>query len=266
MSNESVAVVADVGESFGNYTIGADREVFEFVTTTNIACGFHAGDPRVLDKTVSECVQRGIELGAHPGYPDLVGFGRRLIEASEEEIRTDIIYQLGALDAFARVHGGQISHVAPHGRMGSIAQTDRKHAVAITDAVKAYNPDYIVVCQRGVLAEESEKRGLKVAYVFLADRGYGDDGWPVNRHHPGGLIYEPSIIGERAVLAVQERKVQSVDGNVVPLGHDCDVLLLHGDHPNVLENGRSLRKGLEEAGIRATGLREVLAAKLHQAA
>ena len=167
MGINKVAIVADLGESYGNYSIGADEDLLDLVTTSNIACGFHAGDPRVLDKTVAECMRRGVELGAHPGYPDLVGFGRRLIEASEEEIRTDVLYQLGALDAFARVHGGQISHVAPHGRMGSIAQTDLKHAVAITDAVKAYNDDYIVVCQRGVLASESEKRGLKVAYVFL---------------------------------------------------------------------------------------------------
>ena len=156
MTINKVALVADVGESFGNYTIGADDDLFDLITTSNIACGFHAGDPRVLDRTVAKCVQHGVELGAHPGYPDLVGFGRRLIEASEDEIRTDILYQLGALDAFARVHGAQISHVAPHGRMGSIAQTDLKHAVAFTDAVKAYNPDYIVVCQRGVLARVGE--------------------------------------------------------------------------------------------------------------
>ena len=123
MGINKVAVVADLGESFGNYTIGADDELLELITTSNIACGFHAGDPRVLDRTVGECVKRGIEVGAHPGYPDLVGFGRRLIEASEDEIRTDVIYQLGALDAFARIHGVPISHVAPHGRMGSIAQT-----------------------------------------------------------------------------------------------------------------------------------------------
>lgn len=264
MGINKVALVADLGESYGNYTIGADDDLLGLVTTSNIACGFHAGDPRVLDRTVAECVARGVELGAHPGYPDLVGFGRRLIEASEDEIRTDVIYQLGALDAFARIHGGTISHVAPHGRMGSIAQTDRKHAVAITDAVKAYNDDYIVVCQRGVLAEESEKRGLKVAYVFLADRGYGDDGWPVNRHHPGGLIHDPELVGRRAVQVVRDGTVRSVDGNVVPLGHDCDVLLLHGDHPFALANGQSVRRNLADAGIEATGLRDVLAAKAEQ--
>jgi UPF0271 protein len=214
-----------------------------------------------MDATVAECVARGIELGAHPGYPDLVGFGRRLIEASEEEIRTDVLYQIGALDAFARVHGGRISHVAPHGRMGSIAQTDAKHARAITDAVAAYDPSYIVICQNGLLADESRKRGLQVGYVFLADRGYGDDGMPVPRSHPGGLIYDPQAIGARVAQVVREGTVLSVDGNVVPLGHDCDVVLLHGDHPNVLENGTALRAALDAEGIRATGLQDVLAEK-----
>jgi 5-oxoprolinase (ATP-hydrolysing) subunit A len=261
MGINSVAVVADLGESFGNYTIGDDGALLGLVTASNIACGFHAGDPRVMDQTVAECVARGIELGAHPGYPDLVGFGRRLIEASEEEIRTDVLYQLGALDAFARVHGGTISHVAPHGRMGSIAQTDAKHARAITDAVAAYNPNYVVICQRGLLAEESRKRDLAVGYVFLADRGYGDDGMPVPRSHEGGLIYDPELIGERAVQVVREGTVRSVNGNVVPLGHDADVLLLHGDHPKVLDNGIALRAALDAAGIRPTGLQDVLAEK-----
>ncbi|WUR79057.1 5-oxoprolinase subunit PxpA [Streptomyces phaeochromogenes] len=261
MGINSVAVVADLGESFGNYTIGDDDALLGLVTASNIACGFHAGDPRVMDKTVADCVERGIELGAHPGYPDLVGFGRRLIEASEEEIRTDVLYQLGALDAFARVHGGTITRVAPHGRMGSIAQTDAKHARAITDAIAAYNTDYVVICQRGLLAEESRKRGLEVGYVFLADRGYGDDGMPVARSHEKGLIHDPELIGERSVQVVQEGTVRSVDGNVVPLGHDADVLLLHGDHPTVLQNGIALRAALDKADVRVAGLRDVLKEK-----
>lgn len=261
MGITSVAVVADLGESFGNYVIGDDEALLGLVTASNIACGFHGGDPRVLDRTVAACVERGIELGAHPGYPDLVGFGRRLIEASEEEIRTDVLYQIGALDAFARVHGGVISHVAPHGRMGSIAQTDDKHARAITDAVAAYDPSYIVICQQGKLAAEAEKRGLEVAYVFLADRGYGADGWPVARSHPGGLIHDPEAIGRRVAQVVKDGTVVTVDGETIELPHDADVVLLHGDHPQVLENGTALRAHLEEAGIRATGLREVLAEK-----
>lgn len=261
MGINSVAVVADLGESFGNYTIGDDRALLGLVTSSNIACGFHGGDPRVMDQTVADCVERGIELGAHPGYPDLVGFGRRLIEATEEEIRTDVLYQIGALDAFARVHGGTISHVAPHGRMGSIAQTDAKHARAITDAVAAYDKDYVVICQRGLLAEEARKRDLRVGYVFLADRGYGDDGMPVPRSHEGGLIHDPELIGERAVQVVRDGTVRSVEGNVVPLGHDAEVLLLHGDHPQVLANGTALRAALDREGIRAAGLREVLKEK-----
>ena len=145
--------------------------------------------------------------------------------------------------------------------MGSIAQTDVKHARAITDAVAAYDKSYIVICQRGELAAEARKRGLQVGYVFLADRGYGDDGWPVARSHEGGLIYDPALIGERVVQVVREGTVRSVTGNVVPLGHDADVLLLHGDHPNALQNGTVLRKALADAGIEVTGLQNVLRAK-----
>jgi UPF0271 protein len=265
VNSHSVAVVADLGESFGNYTIGDDEALLQLVTSSNIGCGFHAGDPRVMDATVRECVERGIELGAHPGYPDLVGFGRRLIEASEEEIRTDVLYQLGALDAFARVHGGTITHLAPHGRMGSIAQTDAKHARAITDAVAAYDDSLVVICQQGVLAEEADKRNLDVGYVFLADRGYGDDGWPVPRSHSGGLIYDPELIGERVAQVVKEGTVRTVDGNVIELPHDVDVVLLHGDHPDVLANGKALRRVLEEQGVTATGLKNVLADKRRKA-
>jgi len=261
LSINSVAVVADLGESYGNYTIGDDDALLGLVTASNIACGFHAGDPRVMDATVKACVERGIELGAHPGYPDLVGFGRRLIEASEEEIRTDVLYQIGALDAFARIHGGKISHVAPHGRMGSIAQTDAKHARAITDAIKAYDPSYIVICQNGLLADESRKRGLQVGYVFLADRGYGEDCMPVSRNREGALLHDPEEIGRRVVQVVTEGTVRAVTGKVVPLGHDADVVLLHGDHPQVLQNGTALRAALDKAGIKATGLQEVLAEK-----
>lgn len=266
MGINSVAVVADLGESYGNYTIGDDGALLGLVTASNIACGFHAGDPRVMDKTVKECVSRGIELGAHPGYPDLVGFGRRLIEASEEEIRTDVLYQIGALDAFARIHGGNISHVAPHGRMGSIAQTDPKHARAIADAVASYDSSYVVICQNGVLADESRARGLQVGYVFLADRGYGEDGMPVPRSAEGGLLYDPEEIGRRVVKVVKDGTVRAVSGKVVPLGHDCDVVLLHGDHPTVLANGTALRNALDKAGIAAVGLREVLAEKAALAA
>ncbi len=261
MSTKKVAIVADMGESFGNYTLGNDKELLKFISTANVACGFHASDPRVMDATVAACVEAGVDVGAHPGYPDLVGFGRRLIEASEEEIRTDVLYQIGALDAFARTHHMKITHVAPHGRMGSIAQTDPVHARAITDAIAAYDPSYAVICQRGVLAQEAQKRGLKVAYVFLADRGYGEDGWPVSRHHPNGLLHDPKRVGQRAAQVVTKGTVETVDGKTIELGHPADVLLLHGDHPQVLENGISVRRGLAAASVEVSSIAEVLAAR-----
>ncbi|MCU1529713.1 MAG: LamB/YcsF family protein [Frondihabitans sp.] len=261
MAAHQVAIVADLGESFGNYTIGDDQTLLDRVTMANVACGFHAGDPRVMDQTVRDCLARGVEIGAHPGYPDLVGFGRRAIEASEEEIRTDVLYQMGALSAFVKVHGGTISHLAPHGRMGSMATSDALHARAVTDAVLAFDPSLIVICQQGHLEVEARKRGLPVGMVFLGDRAYGDDGMPVSRSLPGSLLHDAAAVAERCVKLVLTGLVTSIDGNDVPLGHDVDTILLHGDNKDALEISSALRAALAEADIAATGLQQVLAAK-----
>ncbi|WP_432561731.1 5-oxoprolinase subunit PxpA [Kineococcus sp. SYSU DK003] len=261
MAPQRVAIVADLGESFGNFVIGDDATLLDRVTMANVACGFHGGDPRVMDQTVRDCLARGVEIGAHPGYPDLVGFGRRAIEASEEEIRTDVLYQMGALSAFATVHGGKITHLAPHGRMGSMATSDATHARAVADAALAFDPELMIICQRGHLEEESRQRGLAVGMVFLGDRGYGDDGMPVSRSLPTGLIHDPQLIADRCVELVKTGMVTSVNGNSVPLGHDVDTILLHGDHADALPNSQLLREALAADGIEAVGLRAVLDGK-----
>lgn len=261
MATHRVAIVADLGESFGNYTIGDDQTLLDRVTMANVACGFHAGDPRVMDQTVRDCIDRGVEIGAHPGYPDLVGFGRRAIEASEDEIRTDVLYQLGALSAFVSVHGGTITHLAPHGRMGSMATSDATHARAVADAVLAFNPSLIMICQQGHLEVEARKRGLAVGMVFLGDRAYGDDGMPVSRSLPGALLHDAEEIAARCVDLVLTGLVTSVSGNRVPLGHDVDTILLHGDNKDALAISATLRTALAANDIEATGLVQVLAAK-----
>ncbi|WP_323993209.1 5-oxoprolinase subunit PxpA [Nguyenibacter sp. L1] len=261
MSSLRVAIVGDLGESFGNYVIGDDKTLLERVTMANVACGFHGGDPRVMDQTVRSCVARDVEIGAHPGYPDLVGFGRRAMEASEEEIRTDVLYQLGALSAFVNAHKGTISHIAPHGRMGSMATSDLVHARAVVDAAASFDPSLVVICQRGHLEEQAKKRGMPVAMVFLGDRAYGDDGLPVSRSLPGSLLHDPVEIAERCVRVVQDGMVKSVTGKLVPLGHDVDTILLHGDNSSALPISEALCNALDAAGIKRAGVREVLAHK-----
>lgn len=230
MGKQSIAVAGDIGESFGNYTVGDDEALLELLTMANVACGFHAGDPQVMERTVKSCIQRGVEIGAHPGYPDMVGFGRRAMELTYDEIRTDVVYQIGALSGFVRVHGGRLSHVLPHGRMGNLVVTDPAHAVAVTDAVAAFDEDLIVVTQEGELARAARERGLRVGVMFLADRAYEDDGTLVSRTKPGALLHDVDQIAERTVRMVHDGVVESIHGNDVPV--DCDLVLLHGDHPD----------------------------------
>ncbi|HJG80305.1 MAG TPA: 5-oxoprolinase subunit PxpA, partial [Brevibacterium senegalense] len=144
-----VDLVADLGEGFGSWSMGDDAALLEVVSSANIACGFHAGDPRIMDRTVADCVARGVNIGAHPSFPDLVGFGRRTVDATAEEVRTDVTYQLGALQAFARAHGTRVSHLAPHGRLGNLVAVREDYARAVVDAVERVDPDLIVLAQDG---------------------------------------------------------------------------------------------------------------------
>ncbi|MFC9833285.1 LamB/YcsF family protein [Rhodococcus sp. NPDC127530] len=259
MADKSLALVADLGESFGNYTIGDDDAVLDLVTMANVACGFHAGDPRVMERTVRACIERGVEIGAHPGYPDLVGFGRRAMACTEDEIRTDTLYQMGALSAFVKAQGGTLSHVNPHGRMGNLTVTDPVHARGVADAVAAFDPELIVVTQEGLLADEARARGLRVALVFLADRGYENDGTPVLRTEPGALLHDADEVAARTVRMAKEGVVRTVHGIDIP--QECDLVLLHGDNAEAIVNANKLRSALVDAHVAVKPLREVLADK-----
>lgn len=259
MSHNSVALVADIGESFGNYSLGDDNAILDLITTANVACGFHAGDPRVMEQTVRACIERGVEIGAHPGYPDLVGFGRRAMACTEDEIRTDTLYQIGALSAFVKAQGASISHVNPHGRMGNLTVTDPGHARGVADAIASFDPSLVVVTQEGLLAEESRARGLQVALVFLADRGMENDGTPVLRTEPGALIHDVDAIAERTVRMIREGVVTSVHGQDVP--QVCDLVLLHGDNADAIDNARSINRALLESGVDIAPLRSILSAR-----
>jgi len=148
-----IDLVADLGESFGAWTMGADEAILDLLTSANVACGFHAGDPRTMDLTVRRCVERGVAIGAHPSFPDVVGFGRRAMDLTADEVRTDTIYQLGALSAFAAAHGTTLSHLAPHGRLGNLVATRPDYAEAVVDAVDAVDPSLVVLAQDGCLAD-----------------------------------------------------------------------------------------------------------------
>ncbi|GAB3399034.1 LamB/YcsF family protein [Amycolatopsis echigonensis] len=248
-----VDLVADLGEGFGAYRMGDDEALLDIVTSANIACGFHAGDSRIMDATVVSCAARGVSVGAHPSFPDLAGFGRRAMDLTAAEVRTDVLYQIGALQAFAAAHGTRIRHVAPHGRLGNLVAVRADYAEAVADAVASLDPSMIVLAQDGELSAAARARGLAVAIVGIADRAYRSDGTLVPRTEPGAVLRDPAEIAERTVRMVLEGVLDSVDGTDVPV--ECDTVLLHGDSPDAIATARRVRAELVRAGVTLRALR-----------
>jgi UPF0271 protein len=252
----TVDLVADLGEGFGAYRMGDDNALLDILTSANIACGFHAGDPRIMDATVKACVQRRVAVGAHPSFPDLVGFGRRAMDLTADEVRTDVLYQLGALQAFAAANGTRVEHLAPHGRLGNLVATRPDYAAAVVDAVEAVDPGLIVLAQDGELADAARSRGIRVGIVGIADRAYRADGTLVPRSEPGAVLHDEQEIAQRTVRMVVDGEIRSVDGTVVPV--QCDTVLLHGDNPTAIGLAHRIRAELQSAGVRIAPLRDVL--------
>ena len=250
-----IDLAADLGESFGCYRMGDDQGMLEIVTSANVACGFHAGDPRVMDRTVADCAARGVAVGAHPGFPDLVGFGRREMDLSPAEVRTDVIYQIGALQGFARAHGIGLQHVAPHGKLANMAVVDSGYADAVAEAVAAIDDALIVLTYAGELAESARRKGLRVAMAGFADRAYLDDGTLVPRSEPGALVTDSDEVVSRGIRMVLEGIVRSSGGSDVHVR--CDSIVVHGDTPGSVDLSRQLRKGLTAAGVEVTALRDL---------
>ncbi|WP_415853546.1 LamB/YcsF family protein [Sinomonas sp. G460-2] len=254
-----IDLVADLGEGFGAYRMGNDSELLDIVSSANIACGFHAGDPDIMNNTVAECVRRGVGIGAHPSFPDLRGFGRRAMDLTADEVRNDVVYQLGALSSFAAFHETRISHIAPHGKLGNLVATRPDYAAAVADAAAGVDKELIVVAQEGELAKAARERGLRVALVGIVDRAYREDGTLVPRGLPGAVLHDPSEIVERTVRIVCEGKIGTVAGTDLDI--EADTVLLHGDNAGAVDLARLIRSELTAAGVRIAPLADVLAAK-----
>ena len=253
---KKIDLVADLGEGFGPWRMGDDEALLDILSSANIACGFHAGDPRIMDATVRACVQRGVGIGAHPSFPDLGGFGRRAMDLTAEEVRTDILYQLGALQAFASYHGSRVGHVAPHGRLGNLVAVREDYAGAVVDAVTNVDPELIVLAQDGALADAARAVGLRVAIVGIADRAYEDDGTLVPRSEPGAVIHDPEEIRRRSIRMVVEGVIDSRHGAPIPVA--CDTVLVHGDTAGAVTLARQIREGLRDEGVDVAPLAEWL--------
>lgn len=234
----------DMGESFGHYQLGNDEAILPFISSANIACGLHAGDPVVMQHTVQAAIKHEVKVGAHPGYPDLQGFGRRKIALTPEEIEAFLIYQISALKGFVEAYGGKLHHVKPHGALYNQACTDRALATAIAQAVSLFDDTLILVGLAGSeLVEMGSRHGLQTAAEGFPDRGYDHDGNLLPRGLSGALVTEPEQIAENAIKLAKEGLV--IKGKEFKV----DTLCLHGDHPHAAETAKLVKEHLRKAHI-----------------
>jgi len=248
----SVDINSDVGESFGAFRVGEDDGVMESVTSVNVAAGFHGGDPRTIQSVVNRARERGIAVGAHPGFPDLVGFGRRDMRLSAEEIRADVLYQIGAVHAFTQAAGIPLRHVKPHGQLNNMAVKDGAMAEAIADAIRSFDSSLILIAYGGELTRAGEAAGLRVAHEVFADREYQGDGTLVSRSSAHAVIHDPQKIAERTVRMVKEGRAVAIGGEVISVR--VDTICVHGDTPGAADAARALRQALETNGIQVQPL------------
>lgn len=240
---------SDLAESFGAYRIGMDEEVIPCITSANLACGFHASDPVVMERSVRLCRENGVAVGAHPGFPDLQGFGRRNMNIPPEEIKAMVQYQIGALSAFCKAEGIRMQHVKPHGALYNMAAKDRSMAEAVCRAVAAVDPAMYVMAQAGSRMEEAAlEMGLKVIREVFADRAYEEDGSLVARNRPGAMITDEELAIRRVITMIKEGKVTAVTGKEIEIA--ADSVCVHGDGEKALLFVQRLNRAFEEEGIR----------------
>lgn len=248
-----IDINCDMGESFGPWTMGADAEVMPNITSANVACGAHAGDATVMRRTVRGATQHGVSVGAHPGFADLQGFGRREIQADPAEVEDSLIAQVGALAAIARAEGVPIRHVKAHGALYNMAARDARLAAAIARAIKAVDPSLIMFgLPASALIDAGAAAGLRVAAEGFADRAYEPDGSLTPRSRAGAVIHDPAVVVERAVRMIRDGVVLTPSGKEIPLR--VDTICVHGDTPGAPQLTKQIRAGLEAAGIQVRPL------------
>jgi 5-oxoprolinase (ATP-hydrolysing) subunit A len=238
---------SDMGESYGIYAIGADEEILRWVTSANVACGWHGGDAQVMRQTVARAKQCAVAVGAHPGYPDLLGFGRRAMQLSRAEARDYTLYQIGALRAFTEAAGMALQHVKPHGALYNVAVKDRELSLGIAEGVAEAGHDLILVgLPDSEIVRAGAAVGVRVAREAFGDRAYNDDGTLVSRKLAGSLITDPEAVAER-VLGFVKGRVRAISGKEIAL--QADTICLHGDTPGAGRIARAVRQRLEAAGV-----------------
>ncbi len=253
--NDRIDLNCDLGESYGAYRLGMDEQVIPYISSANIACGFHASDPMVMAETVKLCIKNGVQIGAHPGFQDLVGFGRRNLHVSPAEAKADVMYQIGALDAFCKASKKEMQHVKPHGALYNMAGKDYPLAYAICEAIYDVNPKLILLGLSGsCMLQAAKEIGLRHAREIFADRAYEEDGSLVNRSKPGAMIPKEEAI-DRLIRMVKEQMVISITGKEIEI--QADSVCVHGDGPEALDFVKEIRNRFQEEGIAIAPLGEL---------
>ena len=251
MPADKIDLNSDVGESFGNYKLGLDEEVIPLISSANVACGFHAGDPAVMKNTVNIAKENGVAVGAHPGFPDLLGFGRRNIDASLEEIHDYVLYQIGALQAFASAQGMHLQHVKPHGALYNMAVQNNEIWDAVARAIAAVDRRLIMFVLAGSNRKDLEvigdRYGIRMAFEFFGDRAYNPDGSLVSRKEPGAVIHDQKAVADKVLKMVKEGRVVCKDGSEIDMS--ADTICVHGDNPAALALVKNIRESLQAAGV-----------------
>jgi UPF0271 protein len=239
---------ADLGESFGTWVLGDDAAMLQLVTSANVACGFHAGDPTTLRRTCAEAVSRGVVIGAQVGYRDLAGFGRRYLAMAPEDLEADVLYQIGALDGLARVAGDRVRYVKPHGALYNAIVHDEEQAAAVVAAVRAYDPGLPLLGLPGsAVLRLAGEAGLTTVPEAFADRAYTPGATLVPRGRPGAVLHDPQEVAERVVRLVTTGQVAALDGSTVSV--EATTVCVHGDSPGAVAMARAVREALAHAGV-----------------
>jgi 5-oxoprolinase (ATP-hydrolysing) subunit A len=241
---------SDLGEGFGQWTLGDDDALLGVVTSANVACGFHASDASIMRRVCARAVQNGVSIGAQVGYRDLPGFGRRFIDVEPEALTADVVYQLGALEAFARIAGDRVRYVKPHGALYNTIVHHEEQAAAVVAAVVAYDATLPVLGIPGAFLRQAAEAGLTVVYEAFADRAYNPDGTLVSRRLPGAVLHDPAAIARRCVALAQGDPVLDVEGTELTVR--AESICVHGDTPGAVEIARQVREALTGAGVELT--------------
>ncbi|MCD5994242.1 LamB/YcsF family protein [Pseudomonas sp. CDFA 602] len=239
---------SDLGESFGAWSMGDDAAMLDVVTSANVACGFHAGDPAGILRTLKAAAAKNVTIGAHVSYPDKVGFGRRNMDVASDELTADVIYQIGSLQGLAKAAGTSVRYVKPHGALYNTIAHDRRQALAVIEAIRAIDPTLVLVALAGSdLIELARNEGLQCVAEAFADRAYTPQGTLVSRREPGAVLHDPVRVAQRMLRLVEDGTLEAIDGSLTRI--EADSICVHGDSPAAVEMARELRRVLENANF-----------------